>query len=301
MINKPRKLGIAILLNFLALGLGHLYAGSARKGFILYLIVIVAVLLVYPLLLIVCYFSSRLGVFIYFIVLLSASLSFIAYCIIDVIRISREGRTTYSLRKYNKWYIYTAYFIIGSLIILPITKSTVKSNIAQVYRIPSGAMKETLLIGDHIVVNKFIYGIKNPFTKNIFVSLDKPKREDIIVFKYPINPELDFIKRVVGVEGDIIEVQNKKLYVNDELVEREYAVHTDPHTIPAQYVKRDFFGPIIVPPESLFVMGDNRDNSKDSRFWGFVPLSVVKGKAFSIYWSMDNWKVRWDRIGKRID
>ena len=179
----------------------------------------------------------------------------------------------------------------------------IRTFVVQAFKIPSGSMKETLQIGDHILVNKFIYGIKLPFVQKTIIPIKEPQKDDIIVFRYPENPKLDFIKRVVGVEGDVIEVRNKKLYVNDELVDREYAIHTDPHIIPAVYNKRDNFGPVIVPPDSLFVMGDNRDNSKDSRFWGFVKLKAVKGKAFMIYWSWnkDNSRtllnyVRWDRL-----
>ena len=164
-------------------------------------------------------------------------------------------------------------------------------------------MKETLQIGDHILVNKFIYGIKLPFVQKTLIPIKQPHRDDIIVFRYPENPKVDFIKRVVGIEGDVVEVRNKKLYVNDTLIDRDYAIHTDPHIIPAVYNKRDNFGPVIVPKHSLFVMGDNRDNSKDSRFWGFVDLKAVKGKAFMIYWSWNKNNsqtllnyVRWDRI-----
>jgi signal peptidase I len=179
----------------------------------------------------------------------------------------------------------------------------IRTFVVQAFKIPSGSMKETLQIGDHILVNKFIYGIKLPFVQKTIIPLKNPKKEDIIVFRYPENPKLDFIKRVVGVEGDVIKVRNKNLYVNDQLVDQEYAIHTDPHIIPTAYNKRDNFGPVIVPPDSLFVMGDNRDNSKDSRFWGFVNLKAVKGKAFMIYWSWnkDNSQsllhyVRWGRL-----
>jgi signal peptidase I len=179
----------------------------------------------------------------------------------------------------------------------------IRTFVVQAFKIPSGSMKETLQIGDHILVNKFIYGIKLPFVQKTIIPIKNPKKEDIIVFRYPENPKLDFIKRVVGVEGDVIKVRNKKLYVNDQLVDQEYAIHTDPHIIPAVYNKRDNFGPVSVPPDSLFVMGDNRDNSKDSRFWGFVNLKAVKGKAFMIYWSWnkDNSQsllnyVRWGRL-----
>jgi len=179
----------------------------------------------------------------------------------------------------------------------------IRTFVVQAFKIPSGSMKETLQIGDHILVSKFIYGIKLPFVQKTIIPIKNPKKEDIIVFRYPENPKLDFIKRVVGVEGDVIKVRNKKLYVNDQLVEHEYAIHTDPHIIPAVYNKRDNFGPVSVPPDALFVMGDNRDNSKDSRFWGFVNLQAVKGKAFMIYWSWNNKNsesllhyVRWERL-----
>ena len=179
----------------------------------------------------------------------------------------------------------------------------IRTFVVQAFKIPSGSMKETLQIGDHILVNKFIYGIKLPFVQKTIIPIKQPRKDDIIVFRYPENPKLDFIKRVVGVEGDIIEIRNKKLYVNDELVDRKFAIHTDLQIIPAVYSKRDNFGPVMVPPDSLFVMGDNRDNSKDSRFWGFVNLKAIKGKAFMIYWSWNKNNsqtllnyVRWDRL-----
>ena len=192
---------------------------------------------------------------------------------------------------------------IEAIVIAILLALFIRTFVVQAFKIPSGSMKETLQIGDHILVNKFIYGIKLPFVQKTLIPIKEPKKDDIIVFRYPENPKLDFIKRVVGTEGDVIEVRNKKLYVNDELVVKDYAIHTDPHIIPAVYNKRDNFGPVIVPADSLFVMGDNRDNSKDSRFWGFVNLKAVKGKAFMIYWSWnkDNSKslldyVRWNRL-----
>jgi signal peptidase I len=192
---------------------------------------------------------------------------------------------------------------IEAIVIAILLALFIRTFVVQAFKIPSGSMKETLQIGDHILVNKFIYGIKLPFVHKTIIPVKTPKKEDIIVFRYPENPKLDFIKRVVGVEGDVIEVRNKKLYVNDRLTHQSYAIHTDPHIIPGVYNKRDNFGPIIVPPDSLFVMGDNRDNSKDSRFWGFVDLKAVKGKAFMIYWSWNKNNsqallnyVRWDRL-----
>lgn len=178
----------------------------------------------------------------------------------------------------------------------------IRTFVVQAFKIPSGSMIPTLLIGDHILVNKFTYGIKNPFTGTSWVGLGTPERGDVIVFKYPVNPSQDFIKRVVGVGGDRIEVVNKHLLVNDREVEIPQAIHLDSKMIPSQISPRDTMAPIMVPAGSLFVMGDNRDNSHDSRFWKFVDLKAVKGKAFILYWSWDseNFSVRWNRLGKLI-
>jgi len=163
-------------------------------------------------------------------------------------------------------------------------------------------MLDTLLIGDHILVNKFIYGVKNPLNGETWIPLKKPERKDIVVFKYPLNPGQDYIKRVIGVEGDRIEVKDKKVYLNGEALNENYTVFSDSKILPANVQPRDNMGPLTVPPDSLFVMGDNRDNSYDSRFWHFVDLKAVKGKAFILYWSWDkeNFAVRWSRIGHLV-
>ena len=161
-------------------------------------------------------------------------------------------------------------------------------------------MKQTLQIGDHILVNKFTYGIKIPYWHTTILPFKNPQKGDIIVFKYPVDPDKAFIKRVIGVAGDVIECRNKKLYINQELVNHDFGVYTDRHIYTAKQKPRDNFGPLTVPENSLFVMGDNRDESLDSRFWGFVDLKAVNGKAFIIYWSWDRDKfgVRWSRLGR---
>ncbi len=178
----------------------------------------------------------------------------------------------------------------------------IRSFVVQAFKIPSGSMLPTLQIGDHILVNKFIYGIKNPLTGATWVPIGEPHSKDIIVFKYPVNPKQDFIKRVIGVAGDQIEIIDKKVYVNGKIFEVENAIYLDKHIFPADQQPRDNLGPFVVPENSLFVMGDNRDKSLDSRFWKFVNLKAVKGKAFIIYWSWnkDDFSVRWNRIGDLI-
>ena len=192
---------------------------------------------------------------------------------------------------------YTEAIIIALLLAL-----FIRTFVVQAFKIPSGSMLNTLLIGDHILVNKFIYGIKNPLNGNTLIPLTKPQRRDIVVFKYPLNPKQDYIKRVVGVEGDQIEIKDKKVYVNGEPQEESYAIFLDNKILPPGQQSRDNMGPKTVPPNSLFVMGDNRDNSYDSRFWNFVDLKAVKGKAFILYWSCDkkNYSVRWDRISDLV-
>lgn len=192
---------------------------------------------------------------------------------------------------------------VEAILVAIVLAMFIRTFIVQAFKIPSGSMKETLKIGDHILVNKFIYGIKIPFTDSTLISFKEPKRSDIIVFKFPEEPDKDFIKRVIGVAGDVIEIRNKRLYVNGEVTPYSQAIFTDPHIIPGGIQPRDNYGPTSVPPNSFFVMGDNRDHSYDSRFWGFVDMKAVRGKAFIIYWSWDkeNFSVRWRRIGQWLE
>jgi signal peptidase I len=178
----------------------------------------------------------------------------------------------------------------------------IRTFVVQAFKIPSGSMEPTLEIGDHILVNKFLYGIKIPFTSWNLLPLQNPKRGDVIVFIYPLDQDKDFIKRVVAVAGDTVRMVNKKLYLNGAEVSDPHAVYKEDTIFPGEVQKRDNFGPITVPPGMLFVLGDNRDRSLDSRFWGFVPLNDVRGKAFIIYWSWDSQgtTLRWNRLGKII-
>jgi signal peptidase I len=150
-------------------------------------------------------------------------------------------------------------------------------------------MEPTLLVGDHVLIDR---------TKSGRV----PKRGDIIVFEYPEDRTKDFIKRVIATGNDTVEVRNKQLFVNGKLMVEPYIVHKESDTIPATQNPRDNFGPKVVPPDSYFTMGDNRDRTYDSRFWGAVPKAKVRGVLKSIYWSWDreNSAVRWDRIGMKI-
>ncbi len=176
----------------------------------------------------------------------------------------------------------------------------IRTFIVQAFKIPSGSMKPTLQIGDHILVNKFTYGVDLPFTDVTIIPGGRPERGDIIVFEYPVEPDKDFIKRVIGIPGDVVEIRDKTVYVNGEPIDQGYTMHTEANVIPAEKNARDNFGPVKVPENEYFVLGDNRDNSYDSRFWGFVEEETIKGEAFIIYWSWDSeqfWP-RWSRLAQ---
>jgi signal peptidase I len=159
----------------------------------------------------------------------------------------------------------------------------------QAFKIPTGSMEDNLKVGDHIIVNKFFYG--RGTTLGGLLPLRPIKRGDIIVFRYPLQPDTDFVKRVIGMPGDTVEIRDKVVSVNGSAQNEQYVIHEDPQVYPLQpalpepYRSRDQFGPFKVPDGQYFAMGDNRDRSSDSRYWGTVPRSMIKGRAFMVYWS----------------
>ena len=196
---------------------------------------------------------------------------------------------------------------VEAIVVAIILALFIRTFVVQAFKIPSGSMLNTLQIGDHILVNKFIYGVRVPFSGTVVIPVSEPERGDIVVFKFPEDPKKDFIKRVVAVAGDTVEIRNKKVFVNGELQDFEQAIHLDPQ-VQSSGSRRDNMSPITVPKDSIFVMGDNRDYSYDSRFWGFVDQKALKGKAFMIYWSWNKENdgspfdyVRWERIFKLLE
>ncbi len=185
-----------------------------------------------------------------------------------------------------------------ALIIAFILAFIIRSFVVQAFKIPSGSMLQTLQIGDHLLVNKFIYGIRIPFTDYFVTYFSDPEFKDIIVFEFPEDPSKDFIKRVIGTPGDVLEMRNKVLYRNGKKLDEPYVQHVELGYRPT----RDNFGPITVPEGKYFVMGDNRDQSYDSRFWGFVDRDKIEGKAMILYWSWEGFSnIRWNRIGRLVE
>uniref|UniRef100_A0A7V4G8H2 Signal peptidase I n=1 Tax=Desulfobacca acetoxidans TaxID=60893 RepID=A0A7V4G8H2_9BACT len=246
-------------------------------------------------------------------------------------------------KKKSKWQEYGESLFIALALAL-----VIRAFLVQAFSIPSGSMEPTLLIGDYLLVNKLAYGVRNPFTNKIWISWGVPQRGDVVVFIFTTDSgkpyikqpedspyrddrqyreEKDYIKRVIGLPGDRIQIVNKKVFINGEPYVTPQAVNKHDEIIPAGDQPRDNFGPVTVPPGHYFVMGDNRDHSLDSRFWGFVSLEAMRGRAFIIYfswnaqpgetllpalfdgfrglvtnfsWDSSKFSVRWSRLGKLI-
>jgi signal peptidase I len=183
---------------------------------------------------------------------------------------------------------------LEAIVLAVVLTIVIRGLVVQAFRIPTGSMEDTLLVGDFLFVNKMVYGSEidiglqgERFFYYRFPAIREPKAGEVIVFRYPEDPSRDFIKRCVAVAGQQVEIRDKVLYVDGKAREEPYVVHKDPRIIPRETAPRDNFGPYVVPQGHLFMMGDNRDNSHDSRFWGALPRDLVKGKAMFIYWSWD--------------
>jgi signal peptidase I len=178
-----------------------------------------------------------------------------------------------------------------SFVIAVILALFVRTWVVQAFKIPTGSMENNLLIGDHLLVNKFVFGPGASGIERTLLPMRDIRRGDIVVFKYPDEPDRDFIKRVIGLPGDTLELRNKKVFVNGQPLDEPY-VHFLETPSNAEEVTsfdvRERYGPVKVPDAQYFVMGDNRDNSQDSRYWGFLPREFIKGKALMIYWSYES-------------
>jgi signal peptidase I len=177
-----------------------------------------------------------------------------------------------------------------SIVIAVILALFVRTWVVQAFKIPTGSMENNLLVGDHLLVNKFIFGPTASKLEHALLPVTAIKRGDVIVFKYPEDPERDFVKRVIGLPGETLELREKKVYINGKPLDEPYVHFLQPagaYGEFAAYDVRERYGPVTVPAGQYFMMGDNRDNSQDSRYWGFLPREYVKGKALLIYWSFD--------------
>jgi signal peptidase I len=180
-----------------------------------------------------------------------------------------------------------------SIVIAVILALFIRTFIVQAFKIPTGSMEENLLIGDHLLVNKFVLGPAASGLERALLPVGTVKRDDVVVFKYPEEPDRDFIKRVIGLPGETVEVREKKVYINGKALDEPFVHFLMPPASPSEFHEvtssdvRERYGPVTIPLNQYFVMGDNRDNSQDSRYWGFLPREYIKGRALVIYWSYE--------------
>jgi signal peptidase I len=205
----------------------------------------------------------------------------------------------------------TAREYFESICVAVILALFVRTFVVQAFKIPTGSMENNLLIGDHLLVNKFVYAPTVTSLERALLPIDPIRRGDIIVFKYPEEPERDFIKRVIGLPGDTLELRNKRVYINGTMLNEPYVhylVPPDEEGSGGEFDVRVQYGPVTVPPAHYFMMGDNRDNSQDSRYWGFMPEEYIKGRALFVYFSFGEETglagmvsgIRWNRIFHQI-
>ena len=187
----------------------------------------------------------------------------------------------------------TAREYFESVVIAVILALFIRTFVVQAFKIPTGSMENNLLIGDHLLVNKFVFGPSASSLERTLLPMGEVHRGDVIVFKYPVDPERDFIKRVIGLPGETLEMRAKKIYINGTPLDEPYVHFLEPPTTSSEFTEalssdlRERYGPVTVPAGHYFMMGDNRDNSQDSRYWGFLPRENIKGKALLIYWSYE--------------
>ena len=283
-MTKIRKPWLAGLLSFFLPGLGHIYCGKWKKGLALipaYWIFLYFISI--PLLLWLPYPPFN--------VILFCSMILLSYgaIIYKSVLCARENPLGYQLRQFDNGFAYFLILVLGLFLQSQIA-DFVRLNIARAYRIPSGSMVSTIAIGDHIFEDKITYHLRTPL------------RREIVIFPYPEDEAKFFIKRIIGLPGEIIEIRDKMVYIDGEpLFEKSYTQHIDPATFDAQTNARDNLAPQVIPSDSYFVIGDNRDQSLDSRFFGVINEKEISGKAQVIYWSSPNElpfsNIRWERIG----
>lgn len=230
-----------------------------------------------------CFFWGSFGLLVAAAILALCTWIAIAW---DAARCARTAETG-ELRWFQGWYVYPTVILVIAFVVSPALRPVLdRLTRYQNFQIPSRGMEETMLKGDRLVADMWYYRSR------------EPARGDLVVFRYPVDPNRDFIKRCIAIPGDTVEIRNKQLFLNGTVINEDYVVHRDTRThpdsgtLPPMIRVRDNFGPFAVPPESIFVLGDNRDNSSDSRFWGVVPAELISGKALYLYWGSTP-----DRIG----
>lgn len=278
---------LAGLLSFLTSGLGQVYCGRLKRGIVFSVItLLLAFILIHSVL-----FVAHLPHLFFLVVMLHLiiiSLLIDLFIIVDAIILANKYKDNYQPKSYNKWYVYLIVILIAELILSPVLKSY-RKNVIQSCIMPSESMAPTILKGDFIFVDATAYRSKSP------------KQGDVIVFASPEHRK-EFTKRVIGIPGDTVEIKNKQVFINWQHLDESYIIHTDDKILHESLIPRDNYGPIIITGGHLFVLGDNRDNSFDSRILGPIGMNQVKGRVIKIYfsWNSEHLRIRWERIGLTV-
>jgi len=286
----PRKWYWAGFLSYLVPGLGQIYNGLVARGLLYYCLFSIwgSCLFVLSLNAMKANFN-KLNVILLFVGLFIALIIFV-YIIVDAIRQAKKQESPYHLKSYNKWTIYILAILIHQGVDYVVSAS-IRDVLIKPYRIPTASMDPTLITGDLILNNKLSFSTSNP------------KRGDVVIFQYPPNEELVYVKRIIGLPGDTLFIKNKEVFINRSQLDEPYVIHIDSTIHPIGHGPRDHFGPSVVPSNRYFVLGDNRDNSLDSRYWGTVERNQIKGIPRLIYLSLGRRFpfIRFQRIGKMIN
>ncbi len=302
---KKRHVWVSVVLSFFGSGLPLIYCGNLKGGILLLLATFV-----FEYIFLIS--NAFIMTFTWLVISVIISLAVFAGILIFNIRYTNKANYDKSPRIRKTW-LWIIFVFLGLNILSSFSSDFIKATIIESYRIPSGAMERTLLKGDYLLANKFIYGSKLTIllTDIKLPACDEPKPGDIIIFKYPMDQKQNYIKRVVAIGGDKIKIFNKQLFVNDQYIppppgsQFMDSTHVYPHFNEGKWGMgiRDNMPVKEVPIGYLFIMGDNRDNSADSRFWGFLDRKLVIGKPMYIFFSWDSEKhrIRWERIGLRLD
>jgi signal peptidase I len=254
-------------------GLGHLYNGQWKKAMVLWTIGSLIVL-VPP-------FLGVYQTFYGFVLWIAFLVGFFIFVLLDARKAAIKLKEM-TPRPYNQWYVYLALFLINLFLIQPLFSFVVRNHL-RAYRIPASSMEPALIVGDHFIATMGYYKSR------------RPERGDVIVFPNPKEPSKDLVRRVIGLEGEKVQIIQNKIYVNDKLANDPWGTF-ERKELSGHLSFLENFGPVVVPTGSLFVLGDNRHNSQDSRFWGVVDLNKVRGKALYLYWAKDK-----SRIGREIN
>ncbi len=279
--NKIRII-LTALTTFLMFGMGQMLSGRIKRGLVIYIIA--------ELIIIAGIFLCIQPIPPFNIILpLAIALSVLLAVFIDSIICAKNADDSHKL-KAPFVVIVVALLVLDSSFIQPMIKGLIRENVVQAFRIPSLSMNPSLLIGDHILVDKQAY------------SHGKPGREDIVVFKSPVEPSRTFIRRVIGIGGDIVEIRDNKVFINNNKLSENYIIDNNEKPSGTEMGSSNNVGPVTVPEGYVFVLGDNRSQSNDSRNWGSLDINNIFGRAATIYWSWDrtDGKVRWGRIGQVI-